>query len=186
MAAFMIQSMGEEQRGIDRKFELFRSCVHQQGHPAVSCRQSGAGTTGAQGTLSWPWDHCCPGCWPWPACAVPPPALPIAHESLPCPAPGLLSWSLSPSALALPRVLWQERQCLPQLLPCTAPAAPQHIYQCIPFSVSSRAWVVHQSWLLQIVGTRSSGLWTVCPRMLQPKDYWASRAQVPKRYSRVL
>lgn len=50
MAASIILSMDEEQRGIDRKFELVRVAVHHQGCPAVSCRQG-------EGWYDWPTGH---------------------------------------------------------------------------------------------------------------------------------
>lgn len=71
---------------------------------------------------------------PWllalPACMVPPPALPMAHESLPYPALSLLLVSI-PRCLGTAQGHPGRKHCLccsgPQLLTCTVLPAPWHI-----------------------------------------------------------
>lgn len=98
----MIQSMGAEQRGIDRKFELTIVAVHHQGSPAGSCRQG-------RGWHNWPTGHFVIALRSLPPWLL---VLTCLHGSSPSSAldPGVtalpnlspLSWSLSPGALALP------------------------------------------------------------------------------------
>lgn len=135
----MIQSVGEEWRGIDGKFEPIRVSVcgqrsstgtKQSWSPLVKddfFQRAGKGLAGA--THREP-EHFItalrappPRLLPLAAGSVPPPALPMAQEPQLCPAGGLPSRLLSPGAqaaregaLALP-VLW-----LPSAAPSSFPA----------------------------------------------------------------
>lgn len=172
MAAFMIQSVGEEQKRIDRNFKLIEVTVHHQGSLAGAKQSSNPPVIleAGQGLAQLAHRTLCHG----PEITATLPARPAClHGSSPSSARGprvtVLPSLRSLVLVAVPRCLGSAPGC---------PGRKDTAYAVVPLScslallllllgtiagavsssISSRTWVIHQTWLLQAVGTRSLGL----------------------------
>lgn len=173
MAAFMIQSTGEEQRGTNNKIWSGWSCCAPPG-PPNSLLEAG------WGLAQLAYRALCHGPEITDTLAAGPD---LPGGSSPSPAHGPRVTAL-PSLRSLvlvaiprcPRVPWQERHCLccgaPQLLICTAPAAPWHIYQC-SFILSQQQDVGGTSDLAAADWGWGAWVYELCAhRCCSPKTIW--------------